>query len=83
MHNKLTQSQSPSEGEDSSSSSSVYVTEPDTSLYDVMHPEYRQIHCLRVEIERTKGHQAVKITDIDYYLEGNRHAKAKSEDLLA
>ena len=41
-----------------------------------------QTHCLRFEIDRSKGRKKVgiKITDIDFYLEGNRHAKALSEE---
>ena len=56
----------------------MYVLEVDKSLYDVSDPNYTQIHLVRFEIDRTKskGAKGVKITDIDFYLEGNRHAVA-------
>jgi hypothetical protein len=61
----------------------VYVLDADKSIYDVMDPGYRQVHCLRFEIERGgSGSSSFKITDIDYYLEGNRHAKVDSEELF-
>lgn len=60
-------------------SSSVYILEADKSIYDVRDPLYSQIHCLRFEIERGS---TFRITDIDYCLEGNRHARAHSEELF-
>jgi len=39
---------------------------------------------LRFEIDRSKGVNktlGVKITDIDFYLGGNRHAKATRDDI--
>lgn len=65
---------------------SVYVMDIDKSLYDPRNAEFVQVHCFRFEIDRStkgakQGNQGVKITDIDYYLEGNRHAKANSEEL--
>ncbi len=48
--------------------------------YDVEHPDYVQYHCLRFEIQRKSTAQqqpklnVLKLTDVDFYLEGNRHA---------
>ena len=56
----------------------MYVLDLDKSLYDVRDPEYTQVHCIRFENEKS----AFKITDIDFYLEGNRHARANSEELF-
>lgn len=58
--------------------------EVDKSLFDVTDPAYRQTHCIRFEIERGPGVSSpgFKITDIDFYLEGNRHAKADSQELF-
>ena len=62
-----------------SSQNTVYQLEQmEKSKYDLTHPDYRQKHCLRVEIDR-KG--IIKITDIDFFLEGNRHAKAQAENI--
>lgn len=58
---------------------SVYVLDVDRSIYDVREEGYSQVHCLRFEYERSMGY---RITDIDYYLEGNRHARAHSEELF-
>lgn len=66
---------------------SVYQLEVDKKVYDVTDPEFVQIHCLRFEIERSSGNaneartHGVKITDIDYYLGGNRHSTAKAEQV--
>jgi len=67
-------------------SDSVYVLNGpqnlNQSMYDVSHPDYVQVHCLRFEIDRSKGVKeggrvsGVKITDVDFWLEGNRHARA-------
>jgi hypothetical protein len=57
---------------------SVYVLDVDKSIYDPREPGYTQVHLLRFENERG----AFKITDIDFYLEGNRHARAHSEELF-
>ena len=56
----------------------MYVLDLDKSLYDVRDPEYTQVHCIRFENEKS----AFKITDIDFFLEGNRHARANSEELF-
>jgi hypothetical protein len=58
---------------------SVYVLEVDKSLYDVREEGFTQVHCLRFEIERGS---TFKLTDIDYFLEGSRHARAHSEELF-
>lgn len=67
---------------------SVYQMEVDKTIYDISDPEYVQIHCLRFEFDRgqagknqSKQH-GVKITDIDYYLDGNRHTRAQSEQFI-
>ena len=68
-------------GQKGEDSNQVYVLDVDKSLYDISHPDYLQTHCLRFEIDRSKGNKKVmgiKITDIDYHLEGNRHARAIS-----
>ncbi len=52
----------------------------DKSIYDITDPNYTQVHCIRFEYE--KGSTGYKITDIDFYLEGNRHAKANASEWL-
>ena len=64
----------------------MYEMHVDSKIYDITNPEFIQTHCLRFEIEKTPTsgdtrQHGVKITDIDYYLGGNRHAKAKSDEL--
>ena len=61
-------------------SESVYVLDVDKSVFDPREPGFTQMHLLRFEYERSMG--KFKITDIDYYLEGNRHALAHSEELF-
>ena len=74
-------------------SDSVYVmdglTNLDKSLYDVSDPNFTQTHCIRFEIDRSKANNkenrpasGIKITDVDFWLEGNRHAKANQEELF-
>lgn len=60
---------------------SVYILDVDKSLYDVSEPGFTQVHCLRFEYERSQG--SFKITDIDFFLEGNRHARGISEEILS
>jgi hypothetical protein len=67
------------ESKEGSNNRSVYVLDIDKALYDVNDPRYTQVHCLRFEYERSTG---FKITDVDFYLEGSRHARAHSEELL-
>ena len=57
---------------------SVYRLEVDHSIYDVNLPTFVQTHCLRFEIDRSKVKDSlsVKITDVDFSLNGNRHLKA-------
>jgi hypothetical protein len=52
----------------------------DKSIYDPREAGFTQVHLLRFEREKSSG--GFKITDIDYYLEGNRHARAHSEELF-
>lgn len=43
------------------------------------------MHCIRFEIDRSKTGKSshkIKITDIDYYLEGNRHATAQASEFI-
>lgn len=62
------------------------------SRYDVTDPQFRQSHCLRFEIDRSKQARVLgdltkweknplygvfKITDIDFYLDGNKHTELK------
>jgi len=56
------------------------VLDVDKSLYDVREPEFTQVHCIRFEYERSTG---FKISDIDFYLDGNRHARAHSEEFFS
>ena len=59
---------------------SVYILDVDKSIYDPRESGFSQVHLLRFEQEKSAG--GFKITDIDYYLEGNRHARAHSEELF-
>lgn len=65
---------------------SVYVVQVDKAKYDPAYENYEQIHMLRFEIDRSKGTNkksySMKITDIDYWLEGNRHAVAHSKEFM-
>ena len=65
---------------------SVYVMELDKTKFDPAFPNYEQIHLLRFEIDKSKGADKkthmMKITDIDYWLEGNRHAVAHSREFM-
>ena len=58
----------------------------DKSKYDPSFPNYEQIHLLRFEIDKSRGAEkkshSMKITDIDYWLEGNRHAVAHSKEFM-
>lgn len=44
------------------------------------------MHLLRFEIDRSKGTDkkiySMKITDVDYWLQGNRHALAHSKEFM-
>ncbi|CDW77538.1 UNKNOWN [Stylonychia lemnae] len=63
---------------------SVYQFQIDPLQYDINNPEFIQTHCLRFEIDRSRGVNktlGVKITDIDFYLGGNRHATAKTSEI--
>lgn len=80
MQKNFDTSSSLSKDEDEKENQSVYVLDADKSVYDVRESEFAQVHCIRFEYERTMG---FKITDIDFYLEGNRHSRAHSEELLS
>lgn len=58
--------------------------------YDLEDPEFRQMHCLRFEIDKSKMarslsdpktweknplYKQLKITDVDFFLNGNKHAQ--------
>ena len=59
------------------------------SKYDARDKEFRQMHCLRFEIDKSKKARIVgsdqfednkdfgilKITDVDFHLDGNKHAR--------
>lgn len=62
-----------------SKENNVYMSGFDPISWDVTNPEFVQTHLLRFEIDRTssksKEHKVFKITDIDLFMEGNRHCK--------
>lgn len=69
------------QSENDSDQGIVYNTAVDPARYDVRSPAYRQTHCLRFEIDRSKHPEAearsnrLRLTDVDFCLDGNRHAK--------
>lgn len=56
----------------------------DKSKFDPSYETYEQIHLFRFEIDRSANKKQfhMKITDIDYWLEGNRHAVAHSKEFM-
>lgn len=73
-------------GNGTQDSDSVYLMKIDKAVYDISDPSYMQTHCLRFELDRTpaKGRAAggLKVTDVDFWLQGNRHAVADAHAFL-